>query len=66
MQINVLQVWLKRLSVSAEIAAQRVAMRRAELWVASCLTIFFLIAGGLSLPAALVGLARRVQRERQR
>jgi two-component system, OmpR family, phosphate regulon sensor histidine kinase PhoR len=57
LQINVLQVWLKRLSVAAETAAQRVALRRAELWVASCLTIFFLIAGGLSLPAALVGLA---------
>ena len=57
MQINDLQIWLKRISAYAEAAVERVAMRRAELWLALCLTIFFLMAGGLSLPAALVGLA---------
>ena len=57
LQISALQAWLKRVSAYAEAAVERVAMRRLELWLALCLTMFFLVAGGLSLPAALVGLA---------
>jgi two-component system, OmpR family, phosphate regulon sensor histidine kinase PhoR len=57
LQIDTLQAWLKRISAHAEAAVERVAMRRSELWLALCLTVFFMAAGGLSVRAALVGLA---------
>jgi two-component system, OmpR family, phosphate regulon sensor histidine kinase PhoR len=55
-QIDSLQDRLKRLLAHAEVARERLSVRRAELWIALCLTIFFVIAGGLSFAAALVGL----------
>jgi two-component system, OmpR family, phosphate regulon sensor histidine kinase PhoR len=55
-QIDTLQDRLKRLLAYAEVARDRLSVRRAELWIALCLTIFFMLAGGLSFSAALVGL----------
>ncbi len=55
-QIDTLQDRLKRLLAYAEVARVRLSARRVELWIALCLTIFFMIAGGLSFAAALVGL----------
>jgi two-component system phosphate regulon sensor histidine kinase PhoR len=55
-QIDTLQDRLKRLLAHAEVARDRLSVRRAELWIALCLTLFFMVAGGLSFSAALVGL----------
>jgi two-component system, OmpR family, phosphate regulon sensor histidine kinase PhoR len=55
-QIDTLQDRLKRLLAYAEVARVRLSARRVELWIALCLTIFFMVAGGLSFAAALVGL----------
>jgi two-component system phosphate regulon sensor histidine kinase PhoR len=57
LQISALQDRLRRLAASVEPAAARLATRRAELWLAFCLTAFFMAAGGLSFRAALVGFA---------
>jgi len=55
-QIDTLQDRLKRLLAHADVARVRLLARRTELWIALCLTIFFILAGGLSFAAALVGL----------
>jgi two-component system phosphate regulon sensor histidine kinase PhoR len=51
------QEWLKRLRAQLEPALARVLARRAQLMPAVVLTAAFVVAGGLSLRAALIGLA---------
>ena len=57
------QRWLevrRRVSAELEPALARVSGRRAELGLALALAVFFMVAGGLSLPVALLGLAAAV------
>src|SRR5262249_55778796 len=49
--------WLRRLLTYVEPAPARLSVHRAELWLALCLTAFFVVAGGLTLRAGLIGLA---------
>ena len=51
-----LEIW-RRVGAELEQAGARLATRRAELGLALVLAVFFMIAGGLSTRAALVGLA---------
>ena len=54
------QRWLevrRRVSAELEPALARVSGRRAELGLALALAVFFMVAGGLSLSVALLGLA---------
>ena len=51
------QDWLRRLHVQVEPMLARVSTRRAQLALAAALTLMFVVAGGLSVRAALIGLA---------
>jgi two-component system phosphate regulon sensor histidine kinase PhoR len=54
------QRWLevrRRVGAELEPALARVSGRRAELGLALALAVFFMVAGGLSAPVALLGLA---------